>query len=153
LRVGSDQGRSVVQRERPAGQAVDQDAAQRGGAQPDVFGADRAVAVQAARCAGQLQHGRDRYVDVQHDLPGDRFRAQRPRAAAPAGSAVRGGGGFRPSDIEPSVPELSAQGADPAADPVYFVDDHFVPNSGAAPVGKGWNTKRRHANPGGTTRC
>jgi hypothetical protein len=38
--------------------------------------------------------------------------------------------------------------ADPAADPVYFVDDHFVPYSGAAPVGKGWNTKRRHAQPG-----
>ena len=37
---------------------------------------------------------------------------------------------------------------DPAADPVYFVDDHFVPYSGAQPVGKGWNTKRRHAPPG-----
>jgi len=34
------------------------------------------------------------------------------------------------------------------ADPVYFVDDHFVPYSGAQPVGKGWNTKRRHAQPG-----
>jgi len=32
--------------------------------------------------------------------------------------------------------------ADPAADPVYFVDDHFVPYSGSQPVGKGWNTKR-----------
>ncbi len=38
--------------------------------------------------------------------------------------------------------------ADPAADPVYFVDDHFVPYSGARPVAKGWNTKRRHAQPG-----
>ncbi len=38
--------------------------------------------------------------------------------------------------------------ADPAADPVYFVDDHFVPYAGALPVGKGWNTKRRHAQPG-----
>ncbi|MHB1801507.1 MAG: putative transposase, partial [Actinomycetes bacterium] len=38
--------------------------------------------------------------------------------------------------------------ADPAGDPVYFVDDHFVPYSGARPVGKGWNTKRRHAQPG-----
>ena len=35
-----------------------------------------------------------------------------------------------------------------AADPVYFVDDHFVPYAGARPVGKGWNTKRRHAEPG-----
>ena len=38
--------------------------------------------------------------------------------------------------------------ADPASDPVYFVDDHFVAYSGAQPVGKGWNTKRRHAQPG-----
>ncbi len=31
---------------------------------------------------------------------------------------------------------------------VFFVDDHFVPYYGAAPVAKGWNTKRRHAQPG-----
>ncbi len=37
---------------------------------------------------------------------------------------------------------------DPAADPVYFVDDHFVAYAGARPVAKGWNTKRRHAQPG-----
>src|SRR5674476_157636 len=30
----------------------------------------------------------------------------------------------------------------------YFVDDHFVPYAGARPVAKGWNTKRRHAQPG-----
>lgn len=39
-------------------------------------------------------------------------------------------------------------GADPAPDAVYFVDDHFKPYSGAAPVAKGWNTKRRHAEAG-----
>jgi hypothetical protein len=38
--------------------------------------------------------------------------------------------------------------ADPAADTVYFVDDHFVAYAGAQPVAKGWNTKRRHAQPG-----
>jgi len=38
--------------------------------------------------------------------------------------------------------------AGPAADAVYFVDDHFVPYAGAQPVAKGWNTKRRHAQPG-----
>ena len=38
--------------------------------------------------------------------------------------------------------------ADPAADAVYLVDDHFVPYAGAQPVAKGWNTKRRHAQPG-----
>src|ERR1035437_6530635 len=38
--------------------------------------------------------------------------------------------------------------ADPPADAVYFVDDHFVAYAGARPVAKGWNTKRRHAQPG-----
>jgi hypothetical protein len=38
--------------------------------------------------------------------------------------------------------------ADPAAEAVYFVDDHFVAYAGAQPVAKGWNTKRRHAQPG-----
>jgi hypothetical protein len=38
--------------------------------------------------------------------------------------------------------------ADPAADAVYFVDDHFAAYAGAQPVAKGWNTKRRHAQPG-----
>jgi hypothetical protein len=31
---------------------------------------------------------------------------------------------------------------------VYFVDEHFMPYTGALPVGKGWNTKRRHAESG-----
>jgi hypothetical protein len=31
---------------------------------------------------------------------------------------------------------------------VYFIDEHFVPYTGRLPVGKGWNTKRRHAEPG-----
>jgi hypothetical protein len=31
---------------------------------------------------------------------------------------------------------------------LYFVDDHFVPYEGAKPVGKGYNTKRRHAQKG-----
>src|SRR5674476_1330267 len=38
--------------------------------------------------------------------------------------------------------------AGPAADTVYFVDDHFVAYAGARPVAKGWNTTRRHAQPG-----
>jgi DNA-binding CsgD family transcriptional regulator len=31
---------------------------------------------------------------------------------------------------------------------LYFVDDHFVPYEGAKPVGKGYNTTRRHAQKG-----
>jgi hypothetical protein len=31
---------------------------------------------------------------------------------------------------------------------LYFVDDHFVPYEGAKPVGKVYNTKRRHAQKG-----
>jgi hypothetical protein len=38
--------------------------------------------------------------------------------------------------------------ADAPALHVYYVDDHFVPYEGAKPVAKGWNTKRRHAQPG-----
>jgi len=38
--------------------------------------------------------------------------------------------------------------ADPPLSWVYYVDDHFVAYAGAAPVAKGWNTKRRHAQPG-----
>jgi hypothetical protein len=38
--------------------------------------------------------------------------------------------------------------AEPCLSGVYFVDEHFMPYAGALPVGKGWNTKRRHAEPG-----
>jgi hypothetical protein len=38
--------------------------------------------------------------------------------------------------------------AEPCTSGVYFIDEHFVPYAGRLPVGKGWNTKRRHAEPG-----
>ena len=38
--------------------------------------------------------------------------------------------------------------ADDTAPEVFFVDDHFVAYTGSAPVAKGWNTRRRHAEPG-----
>lgn len=41
---------------------------------------------------------------------------------------------------------LDADG-DSAPD-LFFVDDHFVAYTGSAPVAKGWNTRRRHAEPG-----
>src|SRR5260370_42646045 len=40
--------------------------------------------------------------------------------------------------------------ADAPGLPVYYVDDHFVPNQGAEPVAKGCNTKRRPPQPGRT---
>jgi transposase len=51
-----------------------------------------------------------------------------------------------------AVQRAAARGllaADPAEDAsVYYVDDHFVPYAGAKPLAKGWNSKRRHAQPG-----
>jgi transposase len=38
--------------------------------------------------------------------------------------------------------------ADPVTSGVYYVDDHFVPYTGAKPVGKGWNNKRGRAEKG-----
>jgi hypothetical protein len=38
--------------------------------------------------------------------------------------------------------------ADPVVSGVYYVDDHFVPCTGAKPVAKGWNTKRGKAERG-----
>ena len=38
--------------------------------------------------------------------------------------------------------------ADPVASGVYYVDDHFVPYTGAKPVAKGWNNKRGRAEKG-----
>src|SRR5487761_1126150 len=38
--------------------------------------------------------------------------------------------------------------ADPVTSGVYYVDDHFVPYTGAKPVPKGWNNKRGRAEKG-----
>jgi hypothetical protein len=43
---------------------------------------------------------------------------------------------------------LEPRAADAPLLNLYFVDDHFVPYEGAKPVGKGYNTKRRHAQKG-----
>jgi transposase-like protein len=71
-------------------------------------------------------------------LPG--LRTLRPRLAAVADRA------------DPLVLQrMFAQAmldADPVASGVYYVDDHFVPYTGAKPVGKGWNNKRGRAEKG-----
>ncbi len=38
--------------------------------------------------------------------------------------------------------------ADSEPPSVFFVDEHFVAYTGSQPVAKGWNTRRRHAEPG-----
>jgi hypothetical protein len=38
--------------------------------------------------------------------------------------------------------------ADPVTSGVYYVDDHFIPYTGAKPVAKGWNSKRGRAERG-----
>ena len=71
-------------------------------------------------------------------LPG--LRALRPELAVIAGRA------------DPlALQRMFAQAmlaADPVVSGVYYVDDHFVPYTGAKPVGKGWNNKRGKAEKG-----
>jgi len=54
--------------------------------------------------------------------------------------------------IDPLALQCSLAAAMLAADEtppqLFFVDDHFVAYAGAAPVQKGWNIRRRHAEPG-----
>ena len=71
-------------------------------------------------------------------LPG--LRALRPELAAIAG---------RTDPLEMQRMFASAMlAADPVTSGVYYVDDHFVPYTGAKPVGKGWNNKRGRAERG-----
>ena len=76
-------------------------------------------------------------------LGAERFphlRTLRPRLAALADAA------------DPLALQVALSKAMLAADPeppvVFFVDEHFVAYTGSRPVAKGWNTRRRHAEPG-----
>jgi len=71
-------------------------------------------------------------------LPG--LRTLRPRLAAVADRAD-------PLELQRMFAQ-SMLDADPVASGVYYVDDHFVPYTGAKPVGKGWNNKRGRAERG-----
>jgi transposase len=75
------------------------------------------------------------------------LRTLRPRLAAIAD-------GCDPLGLQRSLAEAMLR-VEPNLSGVYFVDEHFMPYSGAKPVGSGWNTKRRHAEPGrvDTTIC
>jgi DNA invertase Pin-like site-specific DNA recombinase len=71
-------------------------------------------------------------------LPG--LRTLRPRLAAVADRAD-------PLELQRMFAQAMLD-ADPVASGVYYVDDHFVPYTGAKPVGKGWNNKRGRAGRG-----
>jgi transposase len=71
-------------------------------------------------------------------LPG--LRALRPQLAAIAG-------GTDPLDLQ-RLFASAMLAADPVTSGVYYVDDHFVPYTGAKPAGKGWNNKRGKAEKG-----
>ncbi len=71
-------------------------------------------------------------------LPG--LRTLRPRLAAIADST---------DPLELQAMFASAMlAADPVTSGVYYVDDHFIPYTGAKPVAKGWNNKRGKAENG-----
>ena len=71
-------------------------------------------------------------------LPG--LRALRPRLAQIAD-------GSDPLAVQ-SMFASAMLAADPVTSGVYYVDDHFVPYTGAKPVAKGWNNKRGRAERG-----
>src|SRR6266849_4846962 len=71
-------------------------------------------------------------------LPGQ--RAIRPRLAAMAEAA-------EPAGLQAAF-AAAMLAASPPLSGVYYVDDHFVPYTGAKPVGKGWNNKRGRAEKG-----
>jgi Transposase protein/Helix-turn-helix domain len=71
-------------------------------------------------------------------LPG--LRSLRPRLAAIAD-------GLDPLELQRAF-AAAMLAADPMTSQVYYVDDHFVPYTGAKPVGKGWNNKRGRAEKG-----
>jgi hypothetical protein len=71
-------------------------------------------------------------------LPGQ--RTFRPRLAALADAAD-------PAELQAAF-GAAMLAASPPLSGVYYVDDHFVPYTGAKPVGKGWNNKRGRAEKG-----
>lgn len=68
------------------------------------------------------------------------LRTLRPRLAALADAVD-------PLEVQVALAAAMLAVDDRPAD-VFFVDDHFVAYAGSAPVAKGWNTRRRHAEAG-----
>jgi hypothetical protein len=106
-----------------------------------VFGLGFA-SLEQAKHPDRAQVGPVAGIDVLPEL-----RTLRPRLAAIAD-------GCDPLGLQRSLAEAMLR-VEPNLSGVYFVDEHFMPYSGAKPVASGWNTKRRHAEPGrvDTTIC
>jgi transposase len=106
-----------------------------------VFGLGFA-SLEQAKHPDRAQVGPVAGIDVLPEL-----RTLRPRLAAIAD-------GCDPLGLQRSL-ATAMLAVEPNVSGVYFVDEHFMPYSGAKPVGSGWNTKRRHAEPGrvDTTIC
>jgi hypothetical protein len=68
------------------------------------------------------------------------LRSLRPRLAALADSVD-------PLEVQVALAKAMLD-ADSDPPSVFFVDEHFVAYTGSRPVAKGWNTRRRHAEPG-----
>ncbi|HET6949043.1 MAG TPA: hypothetical protein VFI47_01615 [Acidimicrobiales bacterium] len=93
------------------------------------------ASLEQAKHPDRAQVGPVAGIDVLPEL-----RTLRPRLAAIAD-------GCDPLELQRAF-AAAMLAADPCTSGVYFVDEHFMPYSGALPLGKGWNTKRRHAQPG-----
>jgi transposase len=106
-----------------------------------VFGLGFA-SLEQAKHPDRAQVGPVAGIDVLPDL-----RTLRPRLAAIADAGD-------PLGLQRSLAAAMLR-VEPNLSGVYFVDEHFMPYSGAKPVASGWNTKRRHAEPGrvDTTIC
>jgi transposase len=100
------------------------------------------ASLEQAKHPDRAQVGPVAGIDVLPDL-----RTLRPRLAAIADACD-------PLAVQRSL-AAAMLSVEPNLSGVYFVDEHFMPYSGAKPVGSGWNTKRRHAEPGrvDTTIC
>ena len=119
-----------------------------GGLLPGAGGPDAALLTAVSMCFALGAHTTEQFKHLAPAeagplaglaaLPG--LRALRPALAQIAGS-------LDPLELQRAF-AAAMLSADPVTSGVYYVDDHFVPYTGAKPVGKGWNNKRGRAGKG-----
>jgi hypothetical protein len=119
-----------------------------GGLLPGVAGPDAALLTAVSMCFALGAHTTEQF---KHLTPGEAgplaglavlpgLRSLRPRLAAIADAAD-------PLELQRAF-AAAMLAADPVTSNVYYVDDHFVPYTGAKPVPKGWDNKRGRAEKG-----